>query len=335
MRVLATDAEGTATTRTRAPRAPVKRVCASSEEHQGFAWAAPRCAASVSSALELAHRQQGARRRMDVTTIVGLLIALGCILGGQVLEGGHVSSIAQLAAGLIVIGGTFGAVVTQFPAVDLVNGLRQCRFVILTQDMGLARLARDLVELSRKSRREGLLVLEDEASKSTDPFLRQALLGLVDGNDVVHLRALLDSAIDQQRQVEEPGPKLLEAAGGYAPTIGILGAVLGLIHVMENLSDPSRLGSGIAVAFVATVYGVGAANLIFLPLAQKLRLKMNRAMTRKEMIVEAVCAIQEGVNPQMLEKRLQSFVGPVGRAAKSGGTKAPGKAAPPRATARR
>jgi chemotaxis protein MotA len=266
---------------------------------------------------------------MDVTTVVGLLIALGCILGGQVLEGGHVSSIVQLAAGLIVIGGTLGAVVTQFPAVDLLNGLRQCRYVIITQDTGLARLSRDLVELSRKSRREGLLVLENEALKAPDPFLRQALFGLVDGNDVSHLRSLLDSAMEQQRHIEEPGPKLLEAAGGYAPTIGILGAVLGLIHVMENLSDPSRLGAGIAVAFVATIYGVGAANLIFLPLAQKLRLKMARAVTRKEMILEAVCAIQEGVNPQMLEKRMQSFVSPTGGPAPKKGGK------PPRAAARR
>lgn len=245
---------------------------------------------------------------MDATTIIGLTLGFLCILGGQVLEGGNAGSLVQGAAALIVVGGTLGSVVTQFPGAELKNALKQARFIIVNHSFNLDTIAKKLVDLARKSRREGLLVLENEASRSSDAFLKQSLSALVDGNDVAQLRALLDTMLDQDHQVQEPGPRLFEAAGGYAPTIGILGAVLGLIHVMENLSDPSKLGAGIAVAFVATVYGVGSANLVFLPLAQKLRTKMANDVRRKEMIMEAVCSIQEGINPQMLEKRLQTYV---------------------------
>ena len=244
---------------------------------------------------------------MDVTTFIGIALAFGCVLFGQVLEGGRIDSVVQLAAALIVLGGTLGAIVAQFPLEDLLNALRQLPQIVTSRRTNLAELAQFLIDLSRKSRREGLLVLEDEATRTQDPFLRTALSGLVDGNDLAHLRALLDSSLDHSQSVQEAGPRLLEAAGGYAPTLGILGAVLGLIHVMENLSDPSRLGDGIAVAFVATIYGVGSANLLFLPLAQKLRMKIARELRRKEMIVEGACCIQEGVNPQMLERRLQAF----------------------------
>jgi chemotaxis protein MotA len=244
---------------------------------------------------------------MDATTFIGVAFALGCVLFGQVLEGGRIDSVLQLAAALIVVGGTLGAIIAQFPLEDLLNALRQLPQIFTSRRTDLTELARSLVELSRKSRREGLLVLEEEASRTKDPFLRTALSGLVDGNDLAHLRALLDASLDHSESVQESGPRLLEAAGGYAPTLGILGAVLGLIHVMENLSDPSKLGDGIAVAFVATVYGVGSANLLFLPLAQKLRMKIAREQRRKEMIVEGACCIQEGLNPQMLERRLQAF----------------------------
>ena len=264
---------------------------------------------------------------MDATTFVGIVVAIGCILAGQVLEGGHVGSILQLTAAIIVIGGTCGAVITQFPLQDLHNALRQTKHIFMAERADRAGLAAQLVELARKSRREGLLVLENEASNATDPYLRMALMALVDGTDVVHLRAMLDTSLEQDQQTREPGPRMLEAAGGYAPTIGILGAVLGLIHVMENLSDPTKLGAGIAVAFVATVYGVGSANLLFLPLAQKLRMKMSRELSRKEMIMEGICSIQEGINPQMLEKRLQSFLPPP-RSVKPG--RADKKQAPPR-----
>ena len=165
-----------------------------------------------------------------------------------------------------------------------------------------------IVEIARRCRREGLLVLEDEASNTSDPFLRQSLLALVDGYDAETMRSLLGQSIDQEEQFQEPGAQLFEIAGGYAPTIGILGAVLGLIHVMRNLRDPDSLGPGIALAFVATVYGVFSANLIFLPFAHKLRLKLQEERRRKELILEGLCAVQEGLNPHHIEKRLQIFL---------------------------
>lgn len=245
---------------------------------------------------------------MDVTTVIGIMLGVGCILLGQVLEGGHVGSIVQGTAAIIVIGGTMGAVVTQFPLAELARALRQAKAALTNAKEPLEPLVARLVELARKSRREGLLVLEDEAESSPDPFFRRAVLALIDGNDAGRLRTLLEHALDQEEHFQEPGPKLFEAAGGYAPTVGILGAVLGLIHVMENLSDPSKLGPGIAVAFVATIYGVGSANLIFLPLAEKLKMKVREDLRRKELIVEGVCSIQEGINPQMIQKHLSSFV---------------------------
>ena len=245
---------------------------------------------------------------MDITTLLGISLGLLCIVLGQVLEGGHLGSMFQVTAAIIVLGGTAGAVITQFPARELMQGLRQSRRIFLNEHSDMSKIVKNILDLSRRSRREGLLALENEANRSGDPFLVKGLTALVDGSDVRALRSMLDNIADQEEQSQDPGPRLLEAAGGYAPTIGILGAVLGLIHVMENLSDPSKLGAGIAVAFVATVYGVGSANLIFLPLAQKLRMKMRREMVRKAMITEGVCGIQEGLNPQMLEKRLQSFI---------------------------
>jgi chemotaxis protein MotA len=239
---------------------------------------------------------------MDVLTIVGLFVGMSCILLGQTLEGGHVGSIIQLTAAIIVLGGTAGAILTQFPMADLRRALVQTRRIFTSTNQALEPLIEKLVNLGRKSRREGLLVLEEEALQTPDTFLRQALLALVDGGDPAALRGTLTQIIDNEEEYQECGPQMFEAAGGYAPTLGILGAVLGLIHVMENLSDPSKLGSGIAVAFVATVYGVGSANMIFLPFASKLRMKTRQDSVRKELILEAACGIQEGLNPQIMER---------------------------------
>jgi len=248
---------------------------------------------------------------VDITTIIGVLMGLFCIMLVQVLETGHISSVMQLVQGsaaVIVLGGTMAAVITSFPLKDLMRALRQSTRVITRSAKPLAPMVPIMVELARKSRREGLLVLEAEALKSDDRFFKQAVLALVDGTDIATLRALLENVIDQEEEFQQPGARLFEAAGCYAPTIGILGAVMGLIHVMQNLSDPSKLGSGIAVAFVATVYGVGSANLLFLPFASKLKMKIREESRRKEMILEAVCAIQEGLNPHHIEKRLRSFL---------------------------
>ncbi len=245
---------------------------------------------------------------MDVLTVVGLFIGITCILLGQTLEGGHLGSIFQFTAAIIVLGGTAGAILTQFPLSDLRRALVQTQRIFTSGDEALEPLIRKLVALGRKSRREGLLVLEEEALRTREPFLRESLMALIDGGDPTTLRATLEQVIENEEEYLECGPRMFEAAGGYAPTLGILGAVLGLIHVMENLSDPSKLGPGIAVAFVSTVYGVGTANLIFLPFASKLRMKTRHDSLRKEMILEAVCSIQEGLNPQIMEKRLRTFL---------------------------
>ena len=250
---------------------------------------------------------------MDITTLIGVLLGFASIVLVQVIETGHVESVMQLVqlpAAIIVIGGTAAAVITGFPMKDLIRAMRQVGKIVTKGTQPLAPLLPIMVELARKSRREGLLVLEQEAIDSNDPFFKQAVLALVDGTDVATLRGLLENVIDQEEGFQEPGARLFEAAGGYAPTIGILGAVMGLIHVMQNLSDPAKLGSGIAIAFVATVYGVGSANLLFLPFANKLKMKIREETRRKEMILEAVCAIQEGLNPHHIEKRLRSFLEP-------------------------
>ena len=201
---------------------------------------------------------------MDLTTLIGITLGVGCILIGQALEGGQLGSMVQLTAFVIVIGGTFGALVTQFPGPELRRALREIRQVFVSRRLRLEPLIAQLVELARRSRRDGLLALEDDVVRTNDPFLRQAIMSLVDGYDGPTLRSILEGMIDYEEECRAPGPRFFEAAGGYAPTIGIIGAVMGLIQVMEHLDDPSQLGSGIAVAFVATIYGVASANLVFL-----------------------------------------------------------------------
>jgi len=242
---------------------------------------------------------------VDLTTLIGSLIGLGCVALGHQL-GDRLP--APASAALIVLGGTLGAVIAQFPPRELRLALRQLALVFRPSGSDARGLVAQLVALARTSRKEGLLALEKEAEKLADPFLRQAVLALVDGNETPALRAQLASAIELNEQRREPGPRFFEAAGGYAPTIGILGAVLGLIQVMQRLGDPSQLGAGIAVAFVATVYGVGSANLIFLPLAGKLKTKIRAESRRRELIAEGVCAIQDGTNPLLIEKRLQAWL---------------------------
>jgi chemotaxis protein MotA len=246
---------------------------------------------------------------MDLSTIIGLLLGVGGILGGQALEGGSVGSIVQGTAALIVIGGTFGAVMVSFPMRDFLRGLRMLKLAFTDKKADLGAVARQIVELAGLARRDGVLALEGKLAEIEDPFLKKALGYVVDGVDASVTRSSLEAAIDAEHQENVVGAKVWEAAGGYSPTIGIIGAVLGLIHVMENLSDPSKLGGGIAVAFVATVYGVGMANLFYLPVANKLKRKLAVAMERRVLITEGALAIQEGLNPRVLEEKLRAYTG--------------------------
>jgi chemotaxis protein MotA len=246
---------------------------------------------------------------MDITTIGGIVAAIGLILLGQALEGGHVGSILQATAALIIFGGTLGAVMVAFPKKDFVRGMKLTRLVFTDKKVDTGGVTRQLVEYATIARRDGVLALEGKLKEVEDPFLRRALQFVVDGVDASVTRDTLEAAIDAEYEENAVGAKVWESAGGFAPTIGILGAVLGLIHVMENLADPSKLGGGIATAFVATVYGVGAANIFFLPFANKLKRKLGLEKERKTLIAEGVLSIQEGVNPRVLEEKLRALTG--------------------------
>ncbi len=245
---------------------------------------------------------------MDLATIIGLVVAIGAILGGQVLEGGHPGSIMQPTAALIVLGGTLGAVAVQFPAGTLKRALTDLRYVFAPQAQDFGKVVKSLVTMAQRARRDGLVALEKDAGAITDPFMRGALEMAIDGVESKALRNALELEVTHAESEGEGSAKVLEAAGGYAPTVGIIGAVLGLIHVMENLSDPSKLGAGIAVAFVATVYGVGIANLIFLPMAGKLKTRLHETIVMMEVVTEGVCSIADGENPRLIEKKLGIYV---------------------------
>jgi chemotaxis protein MotA len=246
---------------------------------------------------------------MDITTIGGLVIAVAAILGGQALEGGHASSLLQLAALIIVLGGTIGAVAVAFPMSDFVKGLKMFGMALKNKKVDLAGLIAQLIELAGVARRDGVLALEQRLQAIEDPFLKRSVGYLVDGVDAAVARDALETEIQAEFEDNTLAAKVWESAGGFAPTVGILGAVLGLIHVMENLSDPSKLGPGIAVAFVATVYGVGLSNLVFLPVAAKLKRKLHVEKERKTLIAEGVLSIQAGLNPRVLEEKLKAYAG--------------------------
>ena len=245
---------------------------------------------------------------MDIISILGLVLGLGAILGGQILEGGHLSSLIQPTAFVIVMGGTFGAVMLQSPFATFMQGMAMAKWVFAPPSLPQRELIERMAEWSHAARREGLLALEGYLVELPDPFLRKGLQLLVDGAEPERVREVLEVEIGVQEGQLKLAAKIWESAGGYAPTIGILGAVMGLIHVMENLSDPSRLGAGIAVAFVATIYGVGSANLIFLPIAKKLLAHVSRLTLMREMYVDGLIGIASGDNPRIIESRLQGYL---------------------------
>lgn len=245
---------------------------------------------------------------MDRISVFGLALGLAAILGGQVLEGGHVSSLVQPTAFLIVIGGTLGAVMLQSPLRTFVDGMRMVRWVFVPPVTNPERMIEQAANWSQIARKEGLLVLENQVDGLPDPFMRKGLQLLVDGVDPTRLRDVLEVEIGAWEAQMRQSAKIWEAAGGYAPTIGILGAVMGLIHVMENLSDPSKLGAGIAVAFVATIYGVGFANLVFLPIAKKLGAQIAALTMQREMFVDGLVGIANGDNPRIIASRMQGYV---------------------------
>lgn len=245
---------------------------------------------------------------MDKISLAGILIGLVAIIGGQVLEGGHVASLVQPTALLIVCGGTLGAVLLQNPYHVFRRGVQMARWVWVSPVIEQKRLIDQINTWANLSRREGLLALERFVNQQKDPFTKKGLQLLVDGADPERMRELLDVEIGTFEAEMKQAAKIWDAAGGYSPTLGILGAVMGLIHVMENLSDPTKLGGGIAVAFVATIYGVGLANLIYLPIAGKLKYHIGRMVSAKEMLVDGLVGIAVGDNPRIIESRLRAYI---------------------------
>ena len=248
-------------------------------------------------------------RRLDFATFAGLLLAVGGILGGLLLEGGRIQDVSQVTAALIVLGGTIGAVMVTTPPRILGRALKRLPGVFVEKLDDPQAVVEEIVRYATKARREGVVALEREADAVADPFLRKALNLAVDGNDLQQMRKMLELEIALVEQRGEAEAKVFECAGGYAPTIGIIGAVLGLIQVMKNLSNIDEVGRGIAVAFVATVYGVGSANVFFLPAANKLRARVHQEAHMRELVLEGIAGIVEGLNPLLIRLRLEGYTG--------------------------
>ncbi len=245
---------------------------------------------------------------MDILSILGIIVAVASIVGGQHLEGGHLSSILQGTAFLIVIGGTFGAVMLQFPMDVFIKAMTSAGMVFGNVSVDMKGIIAKIVELSNVSRKQGLLALEGQMKSLSDPLMAKGVQLVVDGTEPHKIKEILEVEVEVFEEELGTVAKVYEAFGGYAPCVGIIGAVLGLIHVMENLADPSALGGGIAVAFVATVYGVGAANLLFLPMGNKIKLKAKTLIVGKLMVIEGLLSVAQGENPRMIEEKLGGFL---------------------------
>jgi len=250
---------------------------------------------------------------VDKSTFGGILIALVGIGCGLILEGGRISQVIQPTAALIVLGGTIGAVMVQFPLKVVIQAAIHLKDVFLSAEPESDELVKNLLHYAYKARKEGMLSLDAELAKIQDPFLKESLMLAVDGVSAPDLRKMMELQLDYRGEKDARIPKVFEAAAGFAPTIGIIGAVLGLIQVMQHLQDINEVGKGIAVAFVATIYGVGSANLLFLPWAGKLRIRMRERQVVQEMTLEAVLSIIEGANPRALELQLKRYLGGVPR----------------------
>lgn len=245
---------------------------------------------------------------MDIMTVAGVVLAAIAILGGNYLEGGHLSSLLLPVAFLIVGGGTLACLLVQTPLDIFMKSLKLSKWVLFPPKLAAIEAIEKITNWSNIARKEGLLGLETLAENEPDLFARKGLQLLVDGSEPESIRGIMEVELDTKEYHDTQAAKVWEGMGGYAPTIGIIGAVMGLIHVMQNLADPSKLGSGIAVAFVATIYGVGLANIFFLPMASKIKSIIHDQTKFREMIIEGIVAIAEGENPRSIETKLQGFI---------------------------
>jgi len=265
------------------------------------------------------------KTKPDLGTIGGVLLAGVGIVGGLLLEGGEIRDIAQITAAIIVLGGTFGAVLINTPLPTVIGAVRSIKSLFFEKTQPYQAVLEQMIDYATKARKAGLMALEQEAEMQPDPFLSKALGLAADGTDLHELRKMLEIEIDQRQQRSEAEAKVFESAGGYAPTIGIIGAVLGLIQVMKNLSNIDMVGHGIAVSFVATVYGVAIANVFLLPAANKIKARAQAEAQLQELILEGIISIAEGLNPKIIRSKLEGYI-PLEA---NGGKRKPGVGAAP------
>lgn len=245
---------------------------------------------------------------MDIASIGGIALAIIGIMAGMMMEGGSISQITQPTAAMIVLGGTIGAVLLQFPLKIFTAAMKYAMRVFVSGGSDGHAIVAQIVKFGNKARRSGIVSLDQDLPTVEDPFLKQALMLAIDGTEPSEVRKIMQMEIDNKTEMEEKFPQVLEAAGGYSPTVGIIGAIIGLIQVMQHLNNIDEVGRGIAVAFVATIYGVALANLVFLPAAGKLKIRQRDEQMIKGMMLEGVISILEGMNPRMIETKLNTFL---------------------------
>lgn len=245
---------------------------------------------------------------MDLSSIIGLVLGFAMLLAAYVFEGGQLSALIQPTAAMIVFGGTIGAVMTSFTLSDLKQVGKLFQIVFREKKFEVNELITILCSFAEKARREGLLSLERETANIDDEFLRQGIQLVVDGTDPALVRDILETQIEFTDQRHKTGADIFESAGGYSPTMGIIGTVLGLVMVLGNLTNPDELGPSIAVAFIATLYGVAFANLAWLPIGHKLKLKSKQERFMKEIALEGILSIQAGDNPGIVREKLRAFL---------------------------
>jgi chemotaxis protein MotA len=255
--------------------------------------------------------------RPDIASILGIIVAVGGIIGGLAMEGGKVSDVTQITAAIVVLGGTLGAVMITSPMPTLMSAAKSLKKVFFEEVTDPHAAVEEIIGYATKARKNSIISLEEDLDKIADPFLRKALSLAVDGTDLQELRGMMELELTQAEQHAENDAKVFEAAGGYSPTIGIIGAVMGLIQVMKHLENIEEVGRGIAVAFVATVYGVAVANLFFLPAASKIKARIHNDVSAKELMLEGVISIVEGMNPKLIRVKLEAFLHGEGAAKKA------------------
>ena len=245
---------------------------------------------------------------MDIFAVIGFFLGFAFILAGQAMEGGNVGQLLQITAAFIVLGGTLGAIVLSFPPAILMDAIAYFKEVIFPPKVDFDALINEIVDFSTQARKEGVIILEKKAANASDVLLKMGLEIVADGTDPMLVRQILENQLEQHEAKVAGAAKVYESFGGYSPTLGIIGAVLGLIQVMQNLSDPSKLGEGIAVAFVATIYGLMAANLVMIPASTRLKYIYAKVFLAKNVIIEGVLAIQAGESPTLVGRKLSSYI---------------------------